>query len=430
MVESRITQFRRSRPLAVGVVFLGSFTDIAVYSVIIPIIPFILQELNESESWIGIYLAIYGLGVIIGSLLIGWLVTKRFIGKKWGMVGSLATLFGAIALFAFSHNVWLLAVARLLQGFSASGVWVLGLALVADLYHNDDKNLGVVMGFIFTGVAIGQLMGPPIGGWLYEYGQVYPFVFCAALVAVDLLGRLLIEEPPATTVDGQKQESESNAQRLQQGSSSSTLNDDPLQQATAATTFSMKQLFTKDSLLVLALCFILSTCLTQFEPTLPLHLQDLFNYDSSQIGTIWLAFVIPNIFGGLLGGWLFDRYGIRFVCIYGIPLNIISMALLMVPGPSSGRLAWLSTMLVISGFSFGITFSPVAPAIAAVGIAVGPVAGGFLYLGVGWMWEQAVFVGALVLFYPVVFLFTRPPVSVPAVETGDSQVSLDAIISK
>ncbi|KAJ3068110.1 hypothetical protein HDU99_003293, partial [Rhizoclosmatium hyalinum] len=79
----------QSKHFAVAVVFLGGFTDLCVYSIIIPIIPFVLEEIHEPESWIGILLAIYGLGVIVGSFTLGLMVSRKLVSKKLGMIGSL-----------------------------------------------------------------------------------------------------------------------------------------------------------------------------------------------------------------------------------------------------------------------------------------------------------------------------------------------------
>ncbi|ORY48481.1 MFS general substrate transporter [Rhizoclosmatium globosum] len=178
----------QSKHFAVAVVFLGGFTDLCVYSIIIPIIPFVLEEIHEPESWIGILLAIYGLGVIVGSFTLGLMVSRKLVSKKLGMIGSLFVVWASILFFALGHNIWMLCIARFFQGLASCGVWVLGLALVADLYGGEEDKIGTVMGIIFSGLSMGMLLGPPISGWLFTYGRQWPYVFCAGLVGLDLVG--------------------------------------------------------------------------------------------------------------------------------------------------------------------------------------------------------------------------------------------------
>ncbi|KAJ3075783.1 hypothetical protein HDU98_006874 [Podochytrium sp. JEL0797] len=441
----QLRQLQTSRHFAVAIVFLGAFADITVYSVIIPIIPFILQDINEPTTDIGILLALYGLGVIGGSLSFGLLVSRNLISKKWGMVGSLGVVWLSILLFALSRSLWLLALARFCQGFASCGVFVLGLSFIADLYDGDDKNLGMVMGVIFSGLAVGQVVGPPVGGALYEVGKHWPFVFCAVLVFLDLVGRLLIverkgigrgvgkEEVEGVEMRGLGVLREDSAQTVIAASSevvvmestaasSAAAVGEPAKEAKIGLIRSLRN--SKDLAVVCSLCFVLSLCLTQLEPTLPLHLTDLYGYNSAQIGFTFLAFVLPNVLGGILGGHLFDLYGTRTVCLFSIPSTVLSMALLAIPGPE--HIAWTCVTLMVAGFAVGVAFAPVAPGVAAAlpkelytwgyvvmnlvfsfGIAVGPMVGGYLYEGIGWGGQMAVFTGLLAVYYPVVWWMPR-----------------------
>ncbi len=63
---------RASRIVVYSVINLAVFTDSYLYGLIIPILPFVLVEfphLDEShvQRWIGLLLAAYGAGLIIGA---------------------------------------------------------------------------------------------------------------------------------------------------------------------------------------------------------------------------------------------------------------------------------------------------------------------------------------------------------------------------
>jgi MFS family permease len=68
------------------------------------------------------------------------------------------------------------------------------LGLLADVYPPD--NLGVIMGATITANAVGFMLGPMVGGYLYEYhGYSAPFIFCAGLAILDFLCIVFIAEP-------------------------------------------------------------------------------------------------------------------------------------------------------------------------------------------------------------------------------------------
>ena len=58
--------------------------------------------------------------------------------------------------------------------------------MIADLYGPEER--GRAMGLAMAGSTLGIIIGPVIGGWLYEIGGIrLPFLFVAALAVVDLL---------------------------------------------------------------------------------------------------------------------------------------------------------------------------------------------------------------------------------------------------
>ncbi|ORY44149.1 MFS general substrate transporter [Rhizoclosmatium globosum] len=328
------------------------------------------------------------------------------------MVAALFVLWGSLLLFALSQSVIGLAVARFLQGVASCGVWVLGFALVADLYDGDESGLGLVMSYIFGGLSLGQLVGPPIGGWLYSAGKNWPYVFCALLVGVDLVGRLLIVEPKQTGEVGEEG-----------------------REREALPEFSVhKMLQMRGLVIVCLLCLGLATVMTQLEPTLPLHFAALYDYNSAQIGTAFLAFVLPNIVGG---------YGLRITSMITLPIAAVALALFTIPITS---LAWTISILVLNGITVGAAFAPVAPGIAtsvpkeyntmgytlmnlvfSIGISVGPIVGAYSYEKLGWNAQQGIFTGVLVLFMPLVFWM--PKVTKPEVVVSE-EVGLESVSSK
>ncbi|KAJ3208476.1 hypothetical protein HDU82_002432 [Entophlyctis luteolus] len=446
-------EFRASKSFAVGVVFLGVFADITVYSVIIPsrnplsdnlkshpfcvpnpmpVIPFILESIGESETWVGALLAFYGLGIIIGSIGFGYAVTTNKISKRIGMISSLLATGAAIVLFALSKSLWMLALARLFQGLASCGVFVLGMAYIADIYDGDSQNMGLVMSFIFSGLPLGQMVGPPVSGALYAVGPQYPFVFSGILVAFDFACRFMIVDklqPSKATVHSDDSRSDITGNspievvitKCTPASSTSSVYSSSDALVKKAGAFAIADVLKMKQLMVVSLlCFFIADILTEVEPTLPLYLNSLYGYNSAQIGAEFLAFVLPNIGGGYVGGWIYDHYGIKTASLLGLSGTAVSIGLLAIP--NIVQIAWTSFCLAFFGFAAGIAFAPIAPAIASsvpkehytlgyvlmnivysFAILVSPIAASYLYDDFGWMWQQLAFAFVAVITLPVAY---------------------------
>ena len=69
---SLLTELRSSKLFVYTVINLAVFTDAYLYGLIIPVLPFALVERvklrpDEVQRWIGLLLAAYGAGLIIGA---------------------------------------------------------------------------------------------------------------------------------------------------------------------------------------------------------------------------------------------------------------------------------------------------------------------------------------------------------------------------
>src|SRR5471032_1869061 len=185
---------RNSRGVAVALVTFATFTDIVAYSVAVPVLPDLSRKLGASPTMIGLLFASFGVTLLTVSIPMG-AVSDR-IGRKMPMVGGLVALAASTLLFAYSNGLPWLFAARLVQGAADAITWVVGFALIADRYGPDER--GRVSGIVMSGTSAAVMVGPTIGGWLYEAGGIRtPFLAVAALAAVATAGFLWLEIPPA-----------------------------------------------------------------------------------------------------------------------------------------------------------------------------------------------------------------------------------------
>src|SRR5229473_1501866 len=175
---------RNSRAVAVAFVTFATFTDIVAYSVAIPVLPALSRRLGASPTMIGLLFASFGVTLLTVSLPMG-AVSDR-VGRKGPIVGGLIALAAASVLFAFADTLPWLFAARLVQGAADAITWVVGFALVADLYDTSER--GRITGIVMSGTGIAMMVGPSLGGWLYEIGGMrLPFIAVAGLAGIGAL---------------------------------------------------------------------------------------------------------------------------------------------------------------------------------------------------------------------------------------------------
>ena len=186
---------RSSDLLLLTVVCAAVFTDIFLYGLLVPVLPFALTQRagippSDVARWNGILLALYNLGLCIGSPLAG-LYADHSSSRKMPFLLGLVSLAGSTLLLCLGRTVVLLAVGRVLQGASAAICWAVGLALVADAMA---KRMGWAAGWVNGAMTVGFLLSPIVGGVAYARAGYYAVYYMAfGLIAVDVAMRLLLK---------------------------------------------------------------------------------------------------------------------------------------------------------------------------------------------------------------------------------------------
>ena len=181
-----------NRAFAVAVVTFAAFTDILAYSIAVPVLPDISRRFGASPTTIGLLFASFGLTVLVTSIPMGTISDRT--SHRAPLVGGMLALAASTVLFAFAPGLPWLFAARLVQGAADAVTWVVGFAVIADLYSADER--GRVMGLVMSGTTVGFLLGPTIGGWLYETGGAeLPYLVVAGLAVAGAVGCALLRLP-------------------------------------------------------------------------------------------------------------------------------------------------------------------------------------------------------------------------------------------
>ena len=143
-------RWRSSTFFIVSTVGIGLFTDLFLYGLVVPILPFILRDRvqlqpDQIQSHVSALLAAYAGASVLFSLPAG-IIADKLPTRQLPFLTGLAALLLATLLLFLGQNVAVLVVARILQGISAAVVWTVGLALVLDTVGPD--NLGKTIGSV------------------------------------------------------------------------------------------------------------------------------------------------------------------------------------------------------------------------------------------------------------------------------------------
>jgi MFS transporter, DHA1 family, solute carrier family 18 (vesicular amine transporter), member 1/2 len=385
----KLRAWRGSPTAALLVVTVAIFTDMFLYGLVVPILPGYAAAMGVSEWEVGVLFGSYALAVLAATPLFG-AVSDR-VGRRGPMVWGLLGLGAATVLFAFATDYLGLLAARVVQGIAAAATWTAGLALVADLFPA--RTRGTAMGIALSGMTAGLLVGPPVGGLLFEWGGYrLPFLLAAALAVLDGLARaLLLADPPRRS-------------------------DVPLP---------LSELL-RDPLVLIAsgVVVISAGSWGLLEPVLPLYLERRFEASPSTIGLLFGAATLAYGISSPLIGALVDRCGGRRTMAAG--LVALALALPLV-GWANGVLLAGCALLVVS-VAYGFALTPTLPVLAeavdrrggggyggvyaiynvayAVGMMAGPILGGVLASAVG-IAPTLLIAGLVVLSYVPVLLVGR-----------------------
>ncbi|KAH6712857.1 MFS transporter-like protein [Leptodontidium sp. MPI-SDFR-AT-0119] len=188
---------RSSKTFILVTICIAVFTDVFLYGIIVPVIPFTLASRasvpqSSVQSYVSILLAVYGAALLVASPLAGWYADKSSSRRLPLLIGLLA-LAGATIMLCLARTVALLIVGRILQGLSAAIVWTVGQALLVDTVGQ--KDIGQILGYVSISMSVGILLAPLLGGIVYERSGYYPVFYMAfGLIALDILLRMVLIE--------------------------------------------------------------------------------------------------------------------------------------------------------------------------------------------------------------------------------------------
>jgi DHA1 family multidrug resistance protein-like MFS transporter len=153
------------------------------YGIVIPILPFYIEEMNAGGTELGLLMASYAVMRLICGPVWGSLSDR--LGRKpillIGISGYVVTMFW----FGLATQLWMLFAARILSGILSSATAPTTLAYIGD--STPEKERGGGMGLLGAASGIGTIFGPVLGGFLADASLATPFFVAAALALLSLI---------------------------------------------------------------------------------------------------------------------------------------------------------------------------------------------------------------------------------------------------
>ena len=308
--------------------FILAFSLLVVmlgFGMVIPVFPFLIDELGASGSALGLLVATAAL-------------TEFLFGPVWGSISDrvgrkpilMIGMFGyalAMFLFGIANQIWMLIAFRALSGVLSSATITTTMAYIGD--STSEKARGGGMGLLGAVAGAGTVIGPGIGGLLAGGSLTTPFFVSSALalVSVVLVAFLLPESLPREARGTQEQKI-----RL--------VRFDELWHA-----------LTGPIGMLLLIAFLATFGTSNFEAIFGLYMLNKLDYGPEQVGWILtLVGAIALVGRGLLTGVVTGRWGEPTVIKVSLLVGSVGFILLLLANT-------FAAVLVTTGiYTCSITF--------------------------------------------------------------------------
>jgi DHA1 family solute carrier family 18 vesicular amine transporter 1/2 len=312
LLLSSATDHRPHRLATLVLCSLAAFVDVLSFSIVVPLIPFLEKKLHMSPSLVGTMMAMYGLGSVAASPLSGWMARL--------LSGRVMLCIGAVILSVSSLSVVLLPslpmlfVARFAQGASCAITWTAAMGLIAAVFRDSDREAaGPATGwlqsmpmaqadsFVTFGISAGVLVGPPLGGFLFDHvRKAAPFWACTVTAALGaVLFLVFLPKDPNGGDDDRKHRSLAETCRL---------------------------LFaTRESAYALLVYFAEATITTMLDPIVPLLADDRFPTSPTWVGVLFAVTGVTYALTSVaLGKWAKDAGYLKLMAcgLYGMAVGL------------------------------------------------------------------------------------------------------------
>ncbi|GGB40625.1 multidrug resistance protein 1 [Lentibacillus populi] len=355
----------KKQTMALVIVLINLFLAFLGISLVIPVVPTIMNELHLSGSIVGYLVAAFAFLQLLASPVAGRWVDR--LGRKRMIVIGLVIFAFSEFLFGIGQDVVVLFISRMFGGVSAAFIMSAVTAYIADITSLEYRPKA--LGYMSAAINTGFIIGPGVGGFLAGIGTRVPFFFAAgfALVAV-VLSVILLREPER--------------------------HHDDVQQIPGAQTTGWKRIFAPVYLISFLIIFIFSFGLSSFESLFSLFADHKFGFTPTDIAIMIsgggiLGAIFQVVFFGYFIKWFGEIRLIRYCLIFSTVLvflmtlvheyyTILAVTVTIFVGFDLMRPAVTNYLSRIAGNEQGFV-AGMNSMFTSIGNVIGPVIGGLLF---------------------------------------------------
>jgi MFS family permease len=276
-------------------IFITVFVDLLGYGMIIPLLPFYVQQQDGGAAIVGALGSLYALMQLLSGPVLGALSDRM--GRRPVLLTCLLGTALAYLMLGLADTLLVIFLAIMLDGITGGNLTT-AYAYIADVTSPKERSRG--MGLVGAAFGLGIMAGPAMGGLLSAYGMGVPAFVASAIALTNVaFGWLMLPEslPP---------------ERRMAKTSWRALN--PVAQLIGL--FQLAPIR-----LLLATIFALNLAFSGLQTNFPLYSQARFGWDATRNG-IFFAFVgVCAVFvQGVLFPWLQPRLGEVKLAVGGLAL--------------------------------------------------------------------------------------------------------------
>lgn len=275
---------------------------------------------SQTQTLTSTVLALHGAVAMLSGPIIGH-YADRTPNYKTALLSSLGFCIIGTFMVAAARSAAILLLGRVIQGIAGSAVWIVGFATVANTVSSD--NMGSAMGLMMSLANTGTVSGPAVSGLLLEATN-YWVTWSVPLIVltIDLVARMAMIESPTPS------------KKTEEPSDSTALLSHCQDQNVPDRASHFWRIVLCDSSALTCLLITLNSALVtaSFHATLPLHIEERFNWGSSTSGLLFAGLVVPGLVLGPVAGWTCDRIGAQIPVTVGCIVQAALLGLMGIAG--------------------------------------------------------------------------------------------------
>lgn len=334
---------------AIFILIFSEFLLCLGISIVIPVMPFLRNELHLSAFSMGVMNALFAFAQFVASPIIGRISDR--IGRKPILVLGLFLFTVSEYLFAVTNQLVLFDISRVIGGISAAMVVPTEMAFAADI--TTKKYRARVIGWLSAAFSGGLILGPGLGGLLANIDYKLPFWVAGTLGIVSMVAMYFTLPKKLEEQNAAEQEPVDDIEGVLQ-------QDDK-----------MMQILGSSGIILFVLIFISSFGLQGFESIYSLFVNQVYHFSLNNIALVLTLNGILSLFLQVaMFDWLVSRLSEKRLIRYCFLISLVGTIWILLAKTKVGVI--LATLLVFEAFDL------IRPAITTMLTKISPRNQGFI----------------------------------------------------